>query len=75
MKLNQGELKIGQTEVMKFMEQMIIATKQQIVDGTGINSNSKAISKCVRHHELDIMKIPKNGCITYQYYIFSEFKL
>ncbi len=57
------------------MEQAIVATKQQIIDGAGINPNSKVIAKCVKHNELEIMEIPKIGFITYRYYIFSEFKL
>jgi len=60
---------------MEFMEQAIVATKQQIIDGAGINPNSKVIAKCVKHNELEIMEIPKIGFITYRYYIFSEFKL
>ena len=57
------------------MEQMIVATKQEIIDGAGINPNAKTISKCVKHHELKIMEIPKMGFVTYRYYVFSGFKL
>ena len=60
---------------MDFMEQMIVATKQEIIDGAGINPNAKAISKCVHHHELEVMEIPRIGFITYRYYVFSGFKL
>ena len=60
---------------MEFMEQMIVATKQEIIDGAGINPNSKNISKCVDSHELEIMEIPKMGFVTYRYYVFSGFKL
>jgi len=60
---------------MSFMEEEIVATKQQIINGAGINPNSKGIAKCVKHHELDIMEIAKNGFITYKYYVLSEFKL
>ena len=57
------------------MEQVIVATKQEIINGAGINPNAKTISKCVHHHELEIMEIPKIGFVTYRYYVFSGFKL
>ncbi len=57
------------------MEQVIVATKQEIIDGAGINPNAKAISKCVKQEELYVMEIPNNGFVTYRYYILSTFKL
>ena len=57
------------------MKQVIVATKQEIINGAGINPNAKTISKCVQHGELEVMEIPRIGVITYRYYIFSEFKL
>ena len=60
---------------MEFMEQIIIATKQEIIEGTGINPDSKNISKCVQHKDLEVMEIPKIGFVTYRYYVFSGFKL
>lgn len=60
---------------MEFMEQVIIATKQQIIEGANINLNSKVISKCVNHNELEVMEISNKGSRKYRYYILSDFKL
>ena len=59
---------------MEFMEQVIVATKQEIIEA-GMNPNSKVISKCVKHDELEIMEIPKIGFVTYRYYVFLGFRL
>ena len=57
------------------MERQIIATKNQIIDGAGINPNSKAIAKCVHQEELEVMEFPLGGFVVEKYFIFSDFKL
>jgi len=60
---------------MDFMEQVIVATKQEIIDGAGITQMQNLSLKCVHRHELEVMKIPRIGFITYRYYVFSGFRL